>query len=141
MDLLCLFRTIPKTLRQFWLKKMQHHKVKLIFSAGSYCDIKPELPFANSHNGHADDECSNVEADIKDAVDSKDGTGDSDDDGDSFENIEDYSEGPELLGSCPTTQNDSGYRLMLVGENEIQHRIISCSNAPASMQDALRVFA
>jgi hypothetical protein len=110
------------------MKKFKHHKVKLLFSSAVYGENQPSFPFAKGQNSTKLEESEPVPSKHQESE-----ANDSDSDG--FENVEDYCEGPALLG-----HSFQSYRLMMVGEEDIRQKIISKESLPTSMQEALLLF-
>ncbi len=61
-------------------------------------------------------------------------------DNESFENIDDC-QGPQVIGTYPRSENFIPYQLLLVGEDNIQCKLIADGSIPTSMQEALQLFS
>lgn len=137
-------RTIPRAVRKRWVNKLQHHKIKLVFSGAKSTENSfPLRPFKSKQrsNEGEDKEEGNEQEEDKDKEDHRndeDKGEDIDSDSDGFENIEDYYEGPEMLTAESSEQ--PGFRLVFVREEEMQHRHLRGEAIPGSMQEALDIF-
>ncbi len=127
--LILLFcRAVPKSIRIYWLKKLQHSKVKFVFSAGFHPE-KPLPAFPNRDLRDASPPCGDGSVDVEES------------DSESFENTDDLCQGPQVIGTSPRSENFIPYQLLLVGEDDIQCKLIADGSIPTSMQKALQLFS
>jgi hypothetical protein len=144
------------------MSRLQHHKVKLMFSAGTSgvsTTVGPLRPFPkknmtnNSNKNNAEEEEKEQSVDVEssdvigeEAVSAVDGESS---DSDGFENVEEEAEGPELLHCNESQPLRSGggegvvptLRLVMVREDDLQHRLVIGEAIPSSLQQSLDLFA
>ena len=154
--MICTIRNFPKELRQKWLSKLRHHKVKYVFSGvvenvDEVSHVKGRNPgikvFAKKSEPENKSSFDNLPTDIKEEEqvvlgEEEDQQPDTDDD--EFENVDDTYEGPALLTNLSTTMASStaqpSYRMVFVREESMDQAHFEGDALPQSMKDAVDFF-